>query len=163
MTSTKQFWRPASTDAGRDEGSLLVNVQNKHLPIAHQRISLPIYQYRSHILYALELYSTVILVSETGTGKSTQIPQYLYEAGWSGNGKCIVCTQPRRIAAITIANRVAQEKNCEVGGEVGYSIRFDNKCSDRTAIKYCTDGVLLRETLSDPLLSKYNVIMVDLL
>ena len=102
-------------------------------------------------------------MGETGSGKSTQIPQYVMEHGWAEKGFQIVCTQPRRIAAQTLAQRVAQEVACPLGEQVGYTVRFDNKSSETTTrIKYVTDGMLLREaTLTDPLLSRYSVIMVD--
>lgn len=98
--------------------------------------------------------------------KSTQTVQYLYENGWAdeSNEFQVVCTQPRRIAAQTLAQRVSEEVGKDsMGGIVGYSVRFDD-CSDpqRTKIKFVTDGILLREaTLHDPLLSKYSVVMVD--
>lgn len=89
----------------------------------------------------------------------TEIPQYLVESGWK---KMICCTQPRRVAATSVATRVAQEMGVSLGREVGYSIRFDDTWDPNfTRIKYMTDGMLLRETMSDPLLSKYSVIMVD--
>jgi ATP-dependent RNA helicase DDX35 len=82
-----------------------------------------------------------------------EIPQYLNEAGWTAGSRQVACTQPRRVAAITVAERVAQEMDVQLGIEVGYSIRFDD-CHDphRTRIKFLTDGMLLRETMSDPLL-----------
>jgi ATP-dependent RNA helicase DDX35 len=99
---------------------------------------------------------------ETGCGKSTQLPLYLHEGGWTSDGtSAIVCTQPRRLAAITLANRVAEEYGCSVGEQVGYGIRFDYKCSSLTKIKYYTDGVLLREIMSDPLLSRYSCVIID--
>jgi ATP-dependent RNA helicase DDX35 len=101
------------------------------------------------------------VIVETGCGKSTQLPLYLHEAGWTQGERCVVCTQPRRVAATSVATRVAAEFGCTLGEEVGYGVRFDFKCSEKTRIKYYTDGVLLRETMSDPLLSKYSVIIVD--
>ena len=101
------------------------------------------------------------MTTETGCGKSTQLPLYLHEAGWTADGNCVVCTQPRRVAATSVAMRVAAEFGCAIGEEVGYGVRFDFKCTSKTVLKYYTDGVLLRETMSDPLLSKYNVIIVD--
>lgn len=98
---------------------------------------------------------------ETGCGKSTQLPLYLHEAGWANEGYAVVCTQPRRVAVMTVASRVADEFGCKVGEEVGYGIRFDFQCSTKTKIKYYTDGVLLRETMTDPLLSKYSVVIID--
>ena len=90
-----------------------------------------------------------------------EIPQYLDEAGWTTNGKQVACTQPRRIAATSVAERVAEEKNCRLGSEVGYLIRFEDQTSQQTRIKYMTDGMLFRETMIDPLLSRYSVIMID--
>lgn len=91
-----------------------------------------------------------------------EIPQYLYEANWSQNNtKCIACTQPRRVSAISVASRVAEEQKCSIGSTVGYSIQFDAQFSDKTRIKYLTDGMLLREMMLDPLLQHYSVIMID--
>jgi ATP-dependent RNA helicase DDX35 len=82
--------------------------------------------------------------------------------GWTGNDFQVVCTQPRRIAAVSLAQRVAEEAGTQVGNKVGYSVRFDDKSSANTQIKYVTDGLLLREaTLHDPLLSRYSVVMVS--
>jgi ATP-dependent RNA helicase DDX35 len=106
-------------------------------------------------------------VSFFSSGTCVEIPQYLYEAGWAqGSGRCIACTQPRRIAAVSLAQRVALEQNQSkdnmIQGPVGYSIRFDDQSSPLfTKIKFLTDGRLIRETLSDPLLTQYSVIMVD--
>lgn len=158
-----QYWKPEKNlqyDRGGGAG-LLVHNPNKHMSMAAQRCNLPIYMFREQILYALENFDTLILVGETGSGKSTQIPQYLHESGWTVGGRCVVCTQPRRIAVTSVSARVAEEVGTQLGDKVGYAIRFDNCVSPSTAIKYCTDGVLLRETLSDPLLSAYSVIMVD--
>ena len=114
------------------------------------------------LLYMVEKYRVVVLVGETGSGKTTQVPQYLYEAGWAAGGRQVACTQPRRIAAQEVAARVAEEQGEELGGLVGYTVRFDD-CShpDKTRIKYLTDGMLVRETMFDPLLLKYSVIMLD--
>jgi ATP-dependent RNA helicase DDX35 len=131
-------------------------------PLAQQRMLLPIYKHKRQILYALEEYAVVVIVGETGSGKSTQIPAYLWENGWADNGFQVVCTQPRRIAAQSLAQRVSQEAGKRIGQEVGYTVRFDDCTSPLTRVKYVTDGMLLREaTLSDPLLSNYSVIMID--
>ena len=110
----------------------------------------------------MEKYRTVIIVGETGCGKSTQIPQYLLESGWAANGNAICITQPRRVAVVTVATRVAVEQGSVLGHQVGYAVRFDD-CSDKAAtkIKFVTDGLLVREMMSDPLLSQYSVIMLD--
>lgn len=103
---------------------------------------------------------TLILIGETGCGKTTQIPQFLYETGLTKHG-AIAVTQPRRVAAITIAKRVAQEKECTLGELVGYAVRFENMTSESTKIKYMTDGSLLREALTDELLLNYRVVILD--
>lgn len=103
--------------------------------------------------------STVILIGETGSGKTTQAPQ-LVQLQLRPRG-LIACTQPRRIAAITVAQRVAEEKGVIVGSSVGFAVRFDNRCGANTEIKYVTDGLLIREAISDPQLEAYSVIFVD--
>ena len=90
-----------------------------------------------------------------------EIPQYLYESGWAQGSRVIACTQPRRIAATSVAMRVSEEMGVQLGQEVGYSVRFEDMSSSLTRIKYLTDGMLFRETMQDPLLKKYSVIMID--
>jgi ATP-dependent RNA helicase DDX35 len=90
-----------------------------------------------------------------------ELPQYLYETGWTSPNAMIAITQPRRVAATTVAARVAEEMGAILGEEVGYSIRFEDVTSPKTRIKYMTDGMLLREALMDPLLRRYSVIMLD--
>ncbi|KAJ0700071.1 putative RNA helicase [Helianthus annuus] len=104
---------------------------------------------------------TLIIVGETGSGKTTQLPQYLYNGGFCQNGGIIGITQPRRVAAVTVAKHVAEERGVELGQQVGYSITFEDMTSTLTRIKYMTDGLLLREALLDPKLSRYSVIVVD--
>ncbi|KFY21876.1 hypothetical protein V493_07033 [Pseudogymnoascus sp. VKM F-4281 (FW-2241)] len=122
---------------------------------------LPIAKHRESLLYTIETHAVTIVVGQTGCGKSTQLPQFLEKAGWCSEGKAIAITQPRRVAATTVATRVAEEFGCTLGQEVGYSIRFEDVTSAATKIKFLTDGLLLREALVDPLLSRYSVIMVD--
>ncbi|KAK4111212.1 P-loop containing nucleoside triphosphate hydrolase protein [Canariomyces notabilis] len=141
-----------------DESSL----EAAFIPALHKPTALlPIAKHRTSILYLVETFPVTIVVGQTGSGKSTQIPQFLENAGWCTDGKVIGVTQPRRVAAITVAMRVAEEFGCEVGKEVGYSIRFEDATSSSTRIKFLTDGMLIREALVDPLLSRYSVIMVD--
>ena len=97
----------------------------------------------------------VVLIPSCLAGKTTQLPQYLHEAGYSKLGK-IGCTQPRRVAAMSVAARVAVEMGVKLGNEVGYSIRFEDCTSDKTIVKYMTDGMLLREFLSEPDLASYR-------
>ncbi|XP_016096386.1 probable ATP-dependent RNA helicase DHX35, partial [Sinocyclocheilus grahami] len=143
-------------------GSPIIYNPHTALSIEKQRQRLPVFKHRNNILYLVESFQTVVIVGETGSGKSTQIPQYLLEAGWAADGKVIGVTQPRRVAATSVAGRVAEERGAYLGHEVGYSIRFDD-CSDphATRIKFLTDGMLVREMMSDPLLKKYSVIMLD--
>lgn len=122
---------------------------------------LPIARHRDTLLYVIETFPVTIITGQTGSGKTTQIPQFLDQAGWCAEGKTIAITQPRRVAATTVAARVAEEMRCNLGQEVGYSIRFEDMTSSATRIKFLTDGLLLREALVDPLLSRYSVIMVD--
>jgi pre-mRNA-splicing factor ATP-dependent RNA helicase DHX16 len=132
----------------------------EHEKILVGRRKLPVFHYREEFLQAVQENKVLIVVGETGSGKTTQIPQYLHEAGWSKLGK-IGCTQPRRVAAMSVAARVSQEMNSKLGQEVGYSIRFEDCTSEKTIIKYMTDGMLLREFLTEPDLASYSVMMID--
>ncbi|CAE7813229.1 dhx16, partial [Symbiodinium sp. KB8] len=115
---------------------------------------------KAPLLEAVRDYQVLIIVGETGSGKTTQIPQYLHEVGYSKIGK-IGCTQPRRVAAMSVAARVAKEYGCKIGHEVGYNIRFEDCTTDRTIIEYMTDGMLLRSFLHEPDMASYSVMMVD--
>ena len=144
------FWKPApppqsayhlgggeyaaSSRGGDNEAGFLLYPKSR-APLMHQRMLLPIYKHKRQILYAVENYGVVVIVGETGSGKSTQIPQYLVEGGWTAHDFTIVCTQPRRIAATSLAARVAQEAGCRLGHKVGYTVRFDDQTSPQTQIK----------------------------
>ncbi|XP_076180765.1 ATP-dependent RNA helicase pea isoform X1 [Ptiloglossa arizonensis] len=131
-----------------------------NLTLLEQRQSLPIYKLRDDLVKAVTDNQILIVIGETGSGKTTQITQYLAEAGFTARGK-IGCTQPRRVAAMSVAKRVAEEFGCRLGQEVGYTIRFEDCTGPETNIKYMTDGMLLRECLMDLDLKTYSVIMLD--
>ncbi|XP_001360333.2 ATP-dependent RNA helicase DHX8 [Drosophila pseudoobscura] len=130
------------------------------LTLVEQRQSLPIYKLRDDLIKAVTDNQILIVIGETGSGKTTQITQYLGECGFTARGK-IGCTQPRRVAAMSVAKRVAEEYGCRLGQEVGYTIRFEDCTSPETIIKYMTDGMLLRECLMEAELKTYSVIMLD--
>ena len=122
--------------------------------------ALPIRHYRQSLVQAITENDCIIVTGETGCGKTTQLPQYLHKAGLSKDG-IIGVTQPRRVAALSVASRVAEEMDCSLGSLVGYQVRFDDCTSRDTKIKYLTDGCLLREFLDDQNLSKYSVVVLD--
>ncbi|KAI0691980.1 P-loop containing nucleoside triphosphate hydrolase protein [Cytidiella melzeri] len=130
------------------------------LSIQEQRKSLPIYKLRDPLLQAIKEHSILIVVGDTGSGKTTQMVQYMAEAGYADKGR-IGCTQPRRVAAMSVAKRVSEEVGCRLGQEVGYTIRFEDCTGPETRIKYMTDGMLQRECLIDPDLTQYSVVMLD--
>ena len=136
--------------------------RDENLALQAQRERLPIFKTRDAILHLVETRATTVLVGQTGCGKTTQVPQYLVEAGWTAGGRLVACTQPRRVAAMTVASRVADEMGVTLGAEVGYAVRFENVSTPGvTRVGFCTDGVLLQELMEDPLLSRYSVVMVD--
>ncbi|XP_007225026.2 probable pre-mRNA-splicing factor ATP-dependent RNA helicase DEAH5 isoform X1 [Prunus persica] len=141
------------------EGALSFG-QRSSLSILERRQSLPIYKLKNELVNAVNENQVLVVVGETGSGKTTQVAQYLAEAGYSTKG-IIGCTQPRRVAATSVAKRVAEEVGCRLGEEVGYSIRFDDCTGPDTLIKYMTEGMLFREILMDKNLSQYSVIMLD--
>ncbi|PIA55351.1 hypothetical protein AQUCO_00800241v1 [Aquilegia coerulea] len=134
--------------------------QRSKLSIQEQRETLPIYKLKKQLVQAVHDNQVLVVIGETGSGKTTQVTQYLAEAGYTTKGK-IGCTQPRRVAATSVAKRVAEEFGCRLGEEVGYAIRFEDCTGPETVIKYMTEGMLLREILIDENLSQYSVIMLD--
>ncbi|GAU26869.1 hypothetical protein TSUD_02710 [Trifolium subterraneum] len=141
-------------------GKTITFGQRSKLSIQEQRQSLPIYKLKKELIQAVHDNQVLVVIGETGSGKTTQVTQYLAEAGYTTRGK-IGCTQPRRVAAMSVAKRVAEEFGCRLGEEVGYAIRFEDCTGPDTVIKYMTDGMLLREILVDENLSQYSVIMLD--
>lgn len=147
-------WKRAVIPKGESMG------KRTNLSIKEQRESLPVYAFRSQLIKAVHENQILIVVGETGSGKTTQLTQYLAEAGFANDG-IIGCTQPRRVAAMSVAKRVAEEVGCKLGEEVGYTIRFEDCTSPMTKIKYMTDGMLQREILVDPDMKRYSCIMLD--
>lgn len=154
--------RPSASKSDREWKKALSRPLGKvdTSPIAQQRRRLPVYNQRQALIDAIRANPVVIIVGETGSGKTTQITQYLYEEGFAERG-LIGCTQPRRVAAKSIAQRVAEETSSTLGDLVGYSIRFENCTGPQTRIKYMTDGMLQHEVLADPDVRNYSVLMLD--
>ncbi|CAH2101000.1 unnamed protein product [Euphydryas editha] len=131
--------------------------------LLRRRLGLPVWEYKNDFMRLLNTHQCVVLVGETGSGKTTQIPQWCVEfaavTGMKSQG--VACTQPRRVAAMSVAQRVAEEMDVPLGQQVGYSIRFEDCSGPQTVLKYMTDGMLLREAMSDPMLEQYRVILLD--
>jgi HrpA-like RNA helicase len=192
------------TSANEVDNDVTVNTEKnkkQHLPASsrmplngkfiHERTNLPVYQHSTEIVNLISNNDVVLVVAETGSGKSTQIPAYVHESGLLLNqstkstiaaaqtsttplkkkkkqrkyGRTICVTQPRRVAAITLAKRVSDELDCIPGSIVGHRVRFDDTTDihgpETTSIIYATDGMLLREAISDPLLMRYGLIVLD--
>ncbi|KAI6365366.1 DEAH-box RNA helicase prp16 [Pyricularia grisea] len=128
--------------------------------LREQREFLPAFAVREDLMRVIRDNQVIIVVGETGSGKTTQLTQFLYEDGYGQLGM-IGCTQPRRVAAMSVAKRVSEEMEVKLGGTVGYAIRFEDCTSKETIIKYMTDGVLLRESLNEPDLDRYSCIIMD--
>lgn len=155
---------PEAGNARKRDGHKAKRSCSPYLPI--EEADLPVVLHREAVLRALEKHSVVICVGETGSGKTTKLPQFLVE--WiakhdkaDGAGLCVAVTQPRRVATVSVAQRVAEEMHTRVGGKVGYAIRFESHTSKDTTLKFLTDGVLVRECLQDPMLTKYKLVMLD--
>lgn len=175
--------RNQTTQRGtRSTEAVLGNLKQKAKALSQLRKDLPIWAHASEIREGLHQKDFMLLVGETGSGKSTQVPQILLSEHWcrpksvtatiSGItqtvkvGGCIAVTEPRRVAAITLARRVAEEMGTPLGSsspasKVGYSVRFDNSTSPSTQIKFVTEGMLLQELLRDPWLLQYSAVIVD--
>ncbi|KAI9295977.1 P-loop containing nucleoside triphosphate hydrolase protein [Neoconidiobolus thromboides FSU 785] len=134
----------------------------RYKTILTKRSQLPVQKQRKDFLDLIHKNQTVVLEGETGSGKTTQIPQFLlYDELPQLKGKMIACTQPRRVAAMSVAKRVSEELDVKLGEEVGYTIRFEDVTGPKTFLKYMTDGMLLREAMHDPLLSRYSAVVLD--
>lgn len=161
-------WRRAPGDASAREAfesRLQASIRQRdaragRLPRAEVDPVLPIAGKADEIVRLIRDHQVVVVAGETGSGKTTQLPKLCLAAGRGAAGM-IGCTQPRRIAARTVARRVAEELQVPIGGEVGYQVRFNDNISDATAIKFMTDGILLAEIASDRWLSAYDTIIVD--
>lgn len=134
--------------------------------IYEKRTKLPVWEHKETFTRLLDENQTIVLVGETGSGKTTQIPQWcvdycLKQSQESKQKLCVACTQPRRVAAMSVAARVADEMDVTLGDQVGYSIRFEACTSSKTVLKYLTDGMLLREAMNDRRLGQYGVIILD--
>ncbi|SCZ98073.1 BZ3500_MvSof-1268-A1-R1_Chr3-3g06556 [Microbotryum saponariae] len=125
------------------------------------RMELPIWQGKRSILKSLEQNDTVVILGETGSGKTTQVPQFILNSSTPCASPRIAVTQPRRVAATSLASRVSAEIGCKLGGLVGYTVRFDDRSTPATRLKYMTDGALLAEMLGDQDLLRYDVVILD--
>ncbi|KAI7123847.1 putative pre-mRNA-splicing factor ATP-dependent RNA helicase, partial [Hortaea werneckii] len=137
-------------------------LSDRYFSILKGRRNLPVHAQRQEFLDLYQKSQILVFVGETGSGKTTQIPQFvLYDDLPQTQGKMIACTQPRRVAAMSVAQRVAQEMDVTLGEEVGYSIRFEDATGPKTIMKYMTDGMLLREAMNDHDLKRYSTIILD--
>ncbi|KAK5056550.1 hypothetical protein LTR84_012081 [Exophiala bonariae] len=189
QVKTVDFQRKSNGQDGEGKGDVLrksdthfapngksSNLKKRAQDLLQVRQKLPIYAHADQIRQTLRKYDVMLLVGETGSGKSTQIPQFLIDESWCQRkkvkssgvsvGGCIAITQPRRVAAISLARRVAEEMGTPLGNSspaslVGYSVRFENSTGPATRIKFMTEGMLLQEMLRDPWLKEYSAVVVD--
>lgn len=137
-------------------------LSQQYFNILKTRRNLPVHAQRNEFLDLYQRSQILVFVGETGSGKTTQIPQFVcYDDLPQSQAKMVACTQPRRVAAMSVAQRVAQEMDVTLGEEVGYSIRFEDKTGPQTFLKYMTDGMLLREAMNDHNLTRYSTIILD--
>ena len=134
---------------------------SRYYEILAKRKALPVYEFKQELEEKVRDNQIVIIEGETGSGKTTQIPQFLLKQLAVPGHKAVACTQPRRVAAMSIAKRVSEEMDVEFGQQVGYTIRFEDLTCHDTILKFMTDGMLLREAMSDPNLNRYSCIVLD--
>lgn len=155
QNSEKKNTSKDNKDADEEEAYTFEDIQK-------QRQSLPAYQVKEELMRVIAENQIVVVIGETGSGKTTQLTQFLVESGYTATQKQIACTQPRRVAAMSVAKRVSEEMGVKLGQEVGYTIRFEDVTTPKkTKIKYMTEGILLREILEDPNLDKYSCVIMD--
>ena len=133
----------------------------RYWEILATRQRLPVWEQKQDFFEMLKKNQNIVLVGETGSGKTTQIPAFCVDAGLTRGRKMVACTQPRRVAAMSVSKRVSEEMDVELGEEVGYTIRFEDMTGTKTILKYMTDGMLLREAMTDPLLERYAAVILD--
>ena len=137
-------------------------LSNRYMSILKTRRDLPVHAQRDEFLQLYQKSQILVFVGETGSGKTTQIPQFvLFDDLPQTERKLVACTQPRRVAAMSVAQRVAQEMDVTLGEEIGYNIRFENNTGPKTILSYMTDGMLLREAMNDHDLKRYSTIILD--
>ncbi|KAJ6519179.1 P-loop containing nucleoside triphosphate hydrolase protein [Mycena sanguinolenta] len=156
----KEDYKGDSKFATHLKTSAGVSAFAKNRTLKEQREYLPAFASREELMKVIRENQVIVVVGETGSGKTTQLAQFLYEDGYCEHG-LVGCTQPRRVAAMSVAKRVSEEMECKLGSTVGYAIRFEDCTSADTKIKYMTDGVLLRESLNEGDLDRYTVIILD--
>ncbi|SOV22542.1 pre-mRNA-splicing factor ATP-dependent RNA helicase PRP43, putative [Plasmodium sp. DRC-Itaito] len=154
-----------SVVTNNDDDSMINKLTNqrysqRYLQLLEEKKKLPAWSAKKNFLKLLKKNNVLIIVGDTGSGKTTQISQFVLESKYTEK-KSIAVTQPRRVAAMSVAARVSEELDVELGTYVGYTIRFEDKSSNKTIIKYLTDGMLLRESMNDPMLTRYNAIILD--
>lgn len=134
---------------------------SKYYDILTKRKQLPVYEFKDELEEKVKNNQVIVVEGETGSGKTTQIPQFLLPMLAVPGQKCIACTQPRRVAAMSIAKRVSEEMDVNMGDQVGYTIRFEDCTNQNTILKFMTDGMLLREAMHDPYMNRYSCIVID--
>ncbi|ANQ07598.1 Atp-dependent rna helicase [Plasmodium coatneyi] len=164
-TGEGSYQRGREPGVGEPEPPLINKLTNepyseRYLQLLEDKKKLPAWSAKKNFLKLFKKNDVLIIVGDTGSGKTTQISQFVLESKFAEK-KSIAVTQPRRVAAMSVAARVSEELDVELGTYVGYTIRFEDRSSTRTVIKYLTDGMLLRESMYDPLLKRYNTIILD--